>query len=131
MLKKIFIAKIVLTIFLWALPLTVFPPALFKFFGIPIAGTYLFSRLLGIAYFALIIGYSEGIHQIKNNVKPIRIQLMSILSNGGASIAIGVFGMLGLFGNWGLLGKIYIMSSGVLLFALAVLTFIPMLKKNK
>jgi hypothetical protein len=131
MLKMVYKIKIVITIIFWAVPLTFFPPQVYDFFGIPIESTYLFIRLLGTAYFALLFGYFEALHQIKNNIVSIRIPLMSITANGGASIVILIFLIMGSLDTWGLLGKVYIIVSCIILFMIASLLTISLIIRKK
>jgi hypothetical protein len=49
------------------------------------APTPTFFRLYGVALFALIVGYSFGIQSAENNIFPLGVVFMGLVSNGGAT----------------------------------------------
>lgn len=93
--------KIVLTAIFWCIPLLTFPPSLFVRWGMPAPEPMLFVRLLGVAYFALLVGYYYGIGTIKTGGDITPVLSMGIVSNGLAFLTIALYGFGGRFSAWG------------------------------
>jgi hypothetical protein len=130
MIRAVLLFKICVTILFWAVPLTFFPPELFSLLGVPIAGSYVFVRLLGIAYFALTAGYAWGVRQLDAGNPVTGIVLMGIVSNGGSLAAIILFRLFGAFTAWGIVGRIYMMASCAALFSITALLTASLFKKE-
>ncbi len=119
-LKGLFFRKIAITAIFLCVPLLFFPPSLFELFGIPAPQPLMFTRLLGVAYLALIVGYYGGIKALDNNQNPIFTIDMGIVSNGVAGLVFLYFGFTGGWTNWSIGAQIYmwLLSFGALLITL-------------
>lgn len=87
--------KIVATLLLWALPLLLIPTSLQKKWKLIAIEPPLFGRLLGLAYLALVVGYSSGIMTLRNGQWPTAIIWMGLVSNGGALLLLLFSGIRG------------------------------------
>ena len=106
-LRGLFIRKIIITAIFLCIPLLFFPASLFELVGIQSPQPLIFTRLLGIAYFALLIGYWGGIKALDNNDNPIHVINMGITSNGLGGVVFLYFGMTGSWSAWSLGAQIY------------------------
>ena len=62
---------------------------------------YLFLRLLGWAYVALLVGYGFGLRASLDGRRATGPIWMGIVSNGGASILLLAYGVSGAWSGWG------------------------------
>ena len=77
--------KIIVTIIAWAGPFLFAPSFILEALLPQVPKPILWLRMLGLAWFALVVGYSSGLHQLKSKGEfPFGIVYMGILSNGGA-----------------------------------------------
>ncbi len=106
-LRGLFIRKIIITAVFLCIPLLFFPMSIFELVGIQAPQPLIFTRLLGVAYFALLIGYWGGIKALDNNENPIYVINMGIASNGIAGIVFLYFGIIGSWSIWSLGAQIY------------------------
>jgi hypothetical protein len=108
-------AKIVLTVFLWTMPLLLVPRLLDRL-GIPAMREPLFGRLLGIMFLALVVMYIFGLLQAYRGEVPWPAIIAGMVSNGGAAALILIAATsLGWFGTtWTPLGRIGVLVSGAL-----------------
>ena len=109
----VLIAKIVLTLFCWCLPLLLFPPAWFLRLGVPLPEPVIFARLLGAAYLALIVGYSFGLGEIKRGIFPNQAVWMGIVSNGLGCGLLAFSGMMGYWTRWTDRGQVFMWFSAL------------------
>lgn len=76
----------------WVASLLLFPGSLQEQAGLPPAGEQaVFIRLLGMAYAALLVGYTFGFFTIRRGTYPAGVIWTGIVSNGGACMLLGVF----------------------------------------
>ena len=95
------IIKIVLTVFVWCIPLLFFPTAWLQWLGFPVPEPQLFLRLLGMAYTALVIGYCFGLREALQNQYPEAVVWVGVISNGGACILLVIAAVLSVWADWG------------------------------
>ncbi len=130
-LRRVLVAKIVITVVVWAAPALLLPPAWFPVVGIPEPppSHLVFVRLLGAAYVALVSGYALAWRAPARHPGAI---LVGIVSNGLASVVILGVGASGGYATWSVLGSVYIWTSAALTAGLAAalaVTGRPLLKK--
>ncbi|MDM8556680.1 hypothetical protein QUF75_18295 [Desulfococcaceae bacterium HSG7] len=106
-LKGLFIRKITITAIFLCIPLLFFPSNLFESLGIPAPHPLIFTRLLGVAYLALIVGYYGGIKALDNNRNPLFAIDMGLVSNGAASLVFLYFGIMGGWSGWSIGAQVY------------------------
>jgi hypothetical protein len=99
-LAAIFIAKICITLVIWAVPLLVLPEKVFVWLGLPKPINIMFLRLLGMAYGALSIDYIFGLIAALKGIYPTSTIWMGVISNGGASIILLTYGLFGYWKSW-------------------------------
>ena len=122
-LRNILIFKIVVTIVVWCIPLIMFPESFFVRFGIPISGTLLFFRLLGVAYLALVIGYILGLIEIHRDKKPFQAIWLGISSNGLACAVLLYYGLTGEWSTWQIPSQFLLWASAFVTGGLTILLF--------
>ena len=122
-LARVLGTKIVLTVVLWAAPLLFFPTSLLALFGIPVPDEMAFIRLLGAAYWALIVGYSFGLVEIRRGHHPTGIVWMGIASNGLACVILLWFGATGGFASWPPRGQAFMWLSAALTLTLTAFLY--------
>ncbi len=122
--------KIVVTFFSWALPLIFFSEKFFLLFG-PVPQPILFIRLLGVAYLALVVGYSWGWVKSRQGEKVDEILWVGAVSNGGAFLTLSLNHYLEGWAEWTTLGQAYLWYSLVatLLLAVSFLFFLARFQK--
>lgn len=113
--------KIALTIFLWALPLLLFPDPVFQLLGLPIIAPVYYRKLLGMAYLALVIGYVDGLVAVRKGMFPKGVIVMGIISNSGASAILAIYGFTGAFSNLTNLGALLMYFSTIATGVIAIL----------
>lgn len=95
LLRRVLWFKILFTILAWALPFLLLPKSMFQ----PLLGytpePLFLIRLLGWAYFALVVGYSFGLRQIGQQIFPWGTVIMGLFSNGGAALLLMYFLLMG------------------------------------
>lgn len=100
-LSKILIAKLAATLSLWCIPLLLFPPRWLSLLGLPQQESYLFVRLLGMAYLAFCIGYGFALKDTLRGRMPLGTVWSSVVSNGGACALLLYYGIAGAWSAWG------------------------------
>ncbi len=95
--------KIVLTLLLWCLPLLAFPASWFAWMGMPEPQPVLFLRLLGAAFFALVVGYVLGLRELNRGNDVRNVVWVGIVSNGSAFLILLSAGANGAWEEWGIL----------------------------
>jgi len=121
MLRKVLLAKIVLSLVLWVLPLLFLPAGLFPELGIPTwtPAATIFVRLLGAAYLSILVV------EVWSWLSPTRHPsgvVAGLVSSASASIVLWHYVFYGELYNWEVFGKLLITSWLVLhlLFTLGV-----------
>ena len=66
-LSKVLFIKILLTVFIWCIPLLFYPATWLHWLGFPVPEPQIFLRLLGMAYTALVVGYCFGLRTAMKN----------------------------------------------------------------
>ena len=121
MLQFVLQFKIFLTFIFWSLPLLVFRPAWLISIGFPDPGeSIIFIRLLGAAYFSLGIGYVLGYLDLGRGEDINDTVIVGIVSNFLACIILLIYGILGIWANWGKYAKIFMWGSVI---ATGIITF--------
>lgn len=118
-LERVLMAKIVVTVFAWALPLLLLPAEMFVLLGFPLPEPAVFLRLLGTAYAALVVGYALGLRRARSKAYPAEAVYVGIVSNGGAALVLVIAALSGSWSDWGLLARSYMWFS---LFAVTAIT---------
>lgn len=99
-LSKVLIFKIVATVFVWCVPLLLFPATWLEAVGFPPQDSYLFVRMLGWAYLALCVGYAFGLQAALNGKRLMGPIWVGIVSNGGACLYLCFYGLTGALDAW-------------------------------
>src|SRR5687767_5272461 len=110
-LSIIFIAKIMLTVFAWCIPLLLFPPALLKWLGFAVPTPEIFLRLLGMAYTALVVGYTFGLRSVLQGNYPVSVVWIGIVSNGGAFLLLVIAATQDIWVPWGFCARLMMWGS--------------------
>jgi hypothetical protein len=105
--------KVLVTLVLWVLPLLVSRPSWFVRVGMPEPKPMVFLRLLGAAYFALVVGYLSGLRKLSRGEDVRDIVWVGITSNGLASLILLLSGIAGAWEEWGILARIYMWTSAL------------------
>ena len=100
-LSIVFIFKISATILFWSVPLILLPHTLLESAGFPPQPSYIFVRMLGWAYLALCVGYGFGLKAALDGRRAAGPIWVGIVSNGGACIYLGTYGISGAWAEWG------------------------------
>ena len=119
-LSRVLLFKISGTIFLWCLPLLLFPASLLESIGFPKQDSYMFVRMLGWAYLALCVGYYFALRASLNGKRLMGPIWVGIVSNGGACLYLLYYGLAGEWSSWSGL-VLFILWGSVL--ATAIITF--------
>lgn len=94
--------KIVFTFCLWSLPLLLFPVHWLRRLGFPDLTPFLiFVKLLGAAFFALLVGYALGLGDLYAGKDVANTVRVGIVSNGSACLILLLFGSRGAWSGWG------------------------------
>ena len=105
--------KIVLTVAAWCVPLLLFPGSVLIALGFPLPEPLLFLRLLGMAYWALVVGYIFGLRSARSGHYPREVVWVGIASNGGAFALLIVAAWFDAWSTWGMFAKTYMWGSVV------------------
>jgi hypothetical protein len=100
LLKATLLLKIVLTV-CWSASLLFFSGTRFEKLGMPEPKPILFTRLLGAAFLALLVGYALGLRDLYRGKLPVNTMLVGIVSNGLACVLLLYFGFQGAWSEWG------------------------------
>jgi len=100
LLKATLTLKILLTV-CWSASLLFLSRARFQNLGVPEPKPLLFTRLLGAAFLALLVGYALGLRDLYRGEAPVNIVIVGIVSNGLASALLVYFGLRGAWSDWG------------------------------
>lgn len=109
LLRAALILKIVLTI-CWCVSLYLPVDELVKL-GMPKPNPEVFIRLLGAAFFALLLGYILGLRELQKGHLPLNTVLVGIISNGLACLTLIHFGFKGSWSEWGEISRYYMGAS--------------------
>jgi hypothetical protein len=101
-LTRVLVAKIVLTLIVWCVPLLAFPASVLAWIGFPVPEPQLFLRLLGVSYTALVVGYAFGLGSLLRGSYPAGVVWVGIVSNGGAFAVLATAAWLGVWDAWGI-----------------------------
>ena len=112
-LSKVFVFKIAVTIFIWCVPLILFPQFLLDAIGFPEQNSYMFVRMLGWAYVALCVGYGFGLSASLKGKRAMGPIWVGIGSNGGACIYLLYYGISGTWVNWGIFMQVILWGSSL------------------
>lgn len=104
LLKATLILKILLTIG-WSASLLFLSGTQFEKLGVPEPKPVLFTRLLGAAFLALLLGYALGLRELYRGEMPVNTMLVGIVSNGLACVILVYFGFQGMWSEWGSLAR--------------------------
>ncbi len=99
-LSKVLIFKIAATVFVWCIPLILFPASLLEAVGFPPQGSYMFVTMLGWAYLALCVGYGFGLKASLAGKRLMGPIWVGIVSNGGACLYLCYYGFTGEWAAW-------------------------------
>ncbi len=110
-LSHVLTVKILLTTFLWCLPLLTFSPEMFALFGLPTPQPMVFARLLGAAYAALLVAYYFGLLEARRGARPLTVVWVGLTSNGLASVVLALHGIAGSWGSWPVQGQAFMWLS--------------------
>lgn len=113
-LSSVFAFKIVVTFLLWWLPLAILPDRLIVALGFPAQNSYIFIRLLGMAYFSLGVGYAFGLRDSLQDLRPLGVIWTGIVSNGGTCALLTFFGINGAWSTWGRIAQFAMWGSLIL-----------------
>ena len=88
-LKQILLIKVILTVFLWAIPSLLAPPLMLEFFGLPTADLTIL-RIFGAVLIAMSVAYWFA---SKDPLRNLAIIWMAIVYNGLAALVIVILGL--------------------------------------
>ena len=100
-LSKVLIFKIVGTLLLWSIPLLLMPASMLESLGFPPQESYMFVRMLGWAYLGLCVGYYFALRASLRGKRLMGPIWVGIVSNGGASLYLLYYGLMGTWSDWG------------------------------
>ncbi|HEY0603808.1 MAG TPA: hypothetical protein VGD58_12895 [Herpetosiphonaceae bacterium] len=106
--------KIIVTLVFWSVPLLFLRQSFMQRLGIPVPEPFLFIRLLGGAYMALVVGYGLGVRDVQLNRDVTDTVWVGIVSNGLACIILLYYGYAGAWKAWRCLAQIYMALSALL-----------------
>ena len=124
-LKKILFRKIVVTGLFWCVPLLLFPASWFEALGMSAPIPLMFLRLLGAAYFALLVGYYMALKGLEKGENPKAVVYMGIASNGLSGIILLFFGLMGTWSSWGIMAQwiMWLSALGAIAVTVSLLRF--------
>lgn len=96
-----FFVKIGVTLLFWCVPLLCFPASWIQALGVPAQAGYLFLRLLGLAYVALLVGYGFGLRASLDGRRAAGPIWTGIVGHGGAWVLLLGHGVSGEWPDWG------------------------------
>ena len=126
LLKATLILKILLTVG-WSASLLFLSGAQFESLGVPEPKPLLFTRLLGAAFLALLVGYALGLRDLKRGGAPVNTVLVGVVSNGLACVLLVYFGLRGAWGEWGDVARYCMWASTILTGLITVLLGVSLL----
>lgn len=103
--------KIALTVLFWCVPLLFFPESLYLQLGFVDIGSFVFLKLLGVAYVALVAGYYLGYQDLIRGYYPSNTVIVGIVSNFGACIMLIMLAFSNAWSEWGVLAQLYMWAS--------------------
>jgi hypothetical protein len=112
-LARVLTVKIILTVAAWCVPLVLFPVSLLSWLGFVVPEPIVFVRLLGTAYAALVVCYCFGLRSELRGEPPLAVVWVGVVSNGGACVVLGSFGVLGAWSGWGPFAQLVMWASFV------------------
>lgn len=89
----------------WAVPLLLFPGGCFEKLGFPRPVPMIFTKLLGAAFLALLVGYYRGVQAFGAGRAPKDAVVVGIVSNGLASALLMAYGVAGEFDDWKVIAR--------------------------
>ena len=107
------ISKILLTLF-WFFPLLFLSKNRLEKLGVPEINLLVFVRLLGAAFFALLVGYVLGLYDLTQGRFPKNTVVVGIVSNGLACLILIYFIAAGRLNEWQGIARIAMKASMVL-----------------
>ena len=127
LLKATLILKIVLTIG-WSAPLLFFTKTHFETLGMPEPKPVMFTRLLGAAFLALLVGYALGLRDVYRDEMPVNTMRVGIVSNGLACLILICFGFQGTWSTWSNVAAYCLWGSAIFTGLITVLLVISILR---
>lgn len=112
LLKITLILKMLLTIG-WSASLLFLSEPQFAYLGMPEPKPILFTRLLGAAFLALLVGYALGLRDLYRGKMPVNTMLVGIVSNGLACVLLIYFGLQGAWNGWGAVARYCMWGSAI------------------
>ncbi len=119
-LKIVLKTKIILTLILWTISLLLICKDLLSFFGFPVPDPFVFFRLLGAAYTALLVGYILGLRNLQSKSSAHMVISVGIVSNGLAFLILAFFGLKGSWSTWGGCAQVYMWASTIATFGITL-----------
>lgn len=117
-LRRVLLAKVVVTLLAWALPALIAPPAFLALFGMAMPEDPIFLRLFGAVVTAMAVAYW---YAYQDPVKNVAILKVGVVDNGLATLTVVVLGFTVGIASW------FIWVSSVLtgLFCIAFIVLMP------
>ena len=113
LLKATLVLKIFLTIG-WSASLLFLSRTQWDELDVPEPKPVLFTRLLGAAFLALLVGYVLGLRDLWRGKIPVNTMLVGTVSNGLACVILVYFGFQGTWGEWGSFARYCMWGSAIL-----------------
>jgi hypothetical protein len=113
LLKFTLALKIFLTV-CWAASLLFLSKAQFRKLGIAEPQPIVFTRLLGAAFLALLVGYALGLREIYQGEVPSNTIFVGVVSNGLACLILIYFGLKKMWSEWGRMARYSMWASAAL-----------------
>ena len=105
------IIKILFTLILWSGPLLLLSSENFIQLGFPVMMPDIYLKLLGWAYLTLVVAYCIGLRDAIKGIVPLSTIWIGIISNGGASFLLLIYGLWGAWNTWGSLAQTFMWGS--------------------
>ncbi|MDZ4286838.1 MAG: hypothetical protein U0984_02710 [Prosthecobacter sp.] len=103
--------KISITILFWAGPLLLAPGGLLEKLGFPKLAPYVFFRLLGVTFAALVVAYAYGLGPAAAGKPAEATVAIGLVSNGGSCLVLLLYGLRGAWASWGWFARCYMWCS--------------------
>ena len=111
-LEIILVAKIALTIILWAIPTLFFSTPMLKALGFEVPHPRVFLTLYGMACVSLTVGYVLGLRSLQlHGTYPTDTIAVGIVSNGGSCAILIVAALRSVWKEWGIFARVFMWFS--------------------
>ena len=118
LLRRVLLAKVVLTVLVWGLPALIGPPALLELFSLAMPQDPVFLRMLGALAIALAVAYW---YAYQDPVRNVAILKVGIIDNGLATLTVIVLSLTAGISSW----FIWVSAALTAFFCIAFVVLMP------